>query len=132
MLSLTLSPTDRIWSLTFSNIYSTTFDERILILQLGEHNFPAWVDAKLIVTDEPRVPIAGEKSSITIPLECYWRQLKPSPTRTVRGYLSQSVAARYVLCGDPVDGHSSYSNGLASYQVLTRPVPSTRALRLSS
>lgn len=102
------------------------------MLQLGEHSSPAWVDAQLIITDNPRVPTAGAQSSISIPLKCYWRQLKPLPTRTVHNVLDENVAARCVLCGDPADGHSSYRNGLASSQVLTRPVPSTRALRPSS
>ena len=127
---------DRIWCLTFSDVYSSVSAEKwpwTLTLQLGEHSSPAWVDARLVITRHSPAPAAsGQPSIIPISLKCHWRHLKPLPTRSISTVLDKSVTDRCVLCGVPAGRQFSYSSGLASLHLLMSPMPSICALKPSS
>jgi hypothetical protein len=122
--------TDRVWCLTFSDVYSSVSAEKWpwnLTLQLGEHSSPAWVDGRLVITRHSPAPAAsGQSSTIPIPLKCHWRLLRPLPTRSISYVLDKNVTDRCVVYGVLADGHSSYNSGLlASLHLLMRPVPLT-------
>jgi hypothetical protein len=50
----------------------------VVILRLGEHSSPTWVDAQLVITGNSFVPTESEHSSISIPLRTEGQKLQPN------------------------------------------------------
>jgi len=105
-----LSCSGRMWCLTFSRdtLPAGTFPAEksgqsksgsssvnkpwVVILQLGEHSSPTWVDAQLVITGDPPVPTESgqSSSSISIPLGSQGKELQPC-LNTLVSILDKSV-----------------------------------------